>query len=208
MSLRPFGGRGFYDPYSEINRLLDDMMGGTAGPARRSGRQQGAATEWAPAIDALTKDSDLVIRAELPGVKPEDVEISLHDNVLTISGERRAEQEEERGGYHIRERRYGSFRRSVALPEGIDESKISARYEDGVLEVSVQGGAVAREPKRIQIETAGGQQGATDVEVSDVVGREATTPTTETARPDEGTQGAAPPPGDVPPETPPETRAR
>ena len=210
MSLRPFGGRGFYDPYSEINRLLDEMMGGTAGPARRSGRQQGAATEWAPAVDALTKEGDLVIRAELPGVKPEDVDISLHDNVLTISGERRAEQEEERGGYHIRERRYGSFRRSVALPEGIDESKISARYEDGVLEVRVQGAAVAREPKRIRIETAGGQQGATDVEVGDVVGREATTtPPTETARPEEGTQGAAPPPpGDVPPETPPGTRAR
>ena len=114
----------------------------------------------------------------------------------------------ERGGYHIRERRYGSFRRSLALPEGIDESKISACYEDGVLEVRVQGAAVEREPKRIQIQAVGGQQGATDVEVSDVVGREETTPPTETARPDEGTQGAAPPPGDVPPETPPETRPR
>ena len=152
MSLRPFGGRGFYDPHHEINRLLDQMMGGTAGPVRRWGRQQGELTEWAPAVDALTKDSDLVIRAELPGVKQEDVDISLHDNVLTISGERRAEQEEERGGYHIRERRYGSFRRSLALPEGIDESKISARYEDGVLEVTVQGAAVESEPKRIQIQ--------------------------------------------------------
>ena len=158
MSLRPFGGRGFYDPYGEMNRLLDEMMGGTAGPARsRSGRHQGAATEWAPAIDAITKDSDLVIRAELPGVKQEDVDISLHDNVLTISGERSAEQEEEHGGYHIRERRHGSFRRSVSLPEGIDESKISARYEDGVLEVTVQGGAVAREPKRIQIQGPSGE---------------------------------------------------
>jgi len=163
MSLRPFGGRGFYDPHHEMNRLLDEMMGGTAGPARRSGRQQGAATEWAPAVDALTKDSDLVIRAELPGVKQEDVDISLHDNVLTISGERRDEQEEEeRGGYHIRERRYGSFSRSLALPEGIDESKISARYEDGVLEVTVQGGAVAREPKRIQIQGPSGESSGSE----------------------------------------------
>ena len=160
MSLRPFGGRGFYDPHHEMNRLLDEMMGGTAGPARKSGRQQGANTEWAPALDALTKDSDLVIRAELPGVKQEDVDISLHDNVMTISGERRDEQDEERGGYHIRERRYGSFRRSVALPEGIDESKISARYENGVLEVRVQGGAVAREPKRIQIQGPSGESSA------------------------------------------------
>src|SRR5919107_582514 len=161
MALRPFGGRGFYDPYSEINRLLDEMMGGTAGPARRSGRQQGALAEWAPAVDALTKDSDLVIRAELPGVKHEDVDISLHDNVLTISGERRVEEEEERG-YHIRERRYGSFSRSLALPEGIDESKISARYEDGVLEVTVQGGAVAREPKRIKIQGPGGESSGSE----------------------------------------------
>src|SRR5918997_5339097 len=133
--LSPFRGRrGFYDPVSEMNRMFDEMLGG--GLARRQGGQQQRAevTEWAPAIDVLTKDSDLVLRAELPGVKQEDVDITLHDNVLTISGERRAEQEEERGGYHIRERRYGSFRRSLALPEGIDESKISARYEDGVLE--------------------------------------------------------------------------
>ena len=163
MSLRPFGGRGFYDPHHEMNRLLDEMTGGTAGLARRSGRQQGAATEWAPAVDALTKDSDLVIRAELPGVKQEDVDISLHDNVLTISGERRVEEEEEeRGGYHIRERRYGSFSRSLALPEGIDESKISARYEDGVLEVTVQGGAVAREPKRIEIQGPSGESSGSE----------------------------------------------
>ena len=161
MSLRPFGGRGFYDPHHEINRILDEMMGGTAGPARSSGRQQGAVTEWAPAVDALTKDSDLVIRAELPGVKHEDVDISLHDNVLTISGERRDEQEE-RSGYHISERRYGSFRRSLALPEGIDESKISARYEDGVLEVTVQGAAVAREPKRIQIQGPSGESSGSE----------------------------------------------
>ncbi len=157
MSLRPFGGRGFYDPYGEMNRLFEEMLGGTAGTARRSGRQQEALTEWAPAIDAVTKDSDVVIRAELPGVKLEDVEITLHDNVLTISGERRVKQDEERGGYHIRERRHGSFRRSVTLPEGIDESKISARFEDGVLEVTVQGAAVAREPKRIQIQGPSGE---------------------------------------------------
>src|SRR3989337_2797979 len=134
MTLRPFGGRGFYDPYGEMNRLLDEMMGGTAGPARKSGRQQGAVTEWAPAIDAVTKDGDVVIRAELPGVKQEDVDITLHDNVLTISGERRVEEEEEGAGYYVRERRYGSFRRSVSLPEGIDQTKERAPHADGLLQ--------------------------------------------------------------------------
>ena len=66
-----------------------------------------------------------MIRAELPGVKLEDVDITLQNGVLTISGEHKVEQEEERGGYHVRERRYGSFRRSMTLPEGTDE--ITAR---------------------------------------------------------------------------------
>jgi HSP20 family protein len=127
-------------------------------------------------------------------VKPEGVEVAAHNGVLSISGERKVDEEEERAGYYVRELRHGSFRRSMILPEGVDEEKIHARYQDGILEVTLEGAATARDPRRVQIEVAGGQQGATDVEVS------------ETARPDEGTQGAAPP-GDVPPETtPPETR--
>ena len=149
--LSPFRGRGFYDPLSEVNRVFADMFGSLM---RRPGSQQRAQqlTALAPAIDVVTKDSDLVIRAELPGVKQEDVDITLENNVLTISGERQAEQEEERGGYHVRERRYGSFSRSLALPEGLDESKIHARYQDGILEVTVEGAAAVQEPKRIQIE--------------------------------------------------------
>jgi HSP20 family protein len=103
-------------------------------------------------MDVLTKDGDLVIRAELPGVKLEDVDITLHNGVLTISGEHKADQEEERGGYHVRERRYGSFRRSMTLPEGVDESKIHARFEDGVLEVTVENAAIEQAPKHIEIE--------------------------------------------------------
>ena len=149
--LSPFRGRrGFYDPVSDMNRVFDSMLGGLM---RRSGGQQRTeVTEWAPAIDVVTEDGDLVIRAELPGVKQEDVDITLQDNVLTVSGERKAEQEEERGGYYVRERRYGSFSRSLTVPEGVDESKIHARYENGVLEVTVEGAAQVQEPKRIQIE--------------------------------------------------------
>jgi HSP20 family protein len=150
MALTPF--RGFWDMQSEMNRLFDEMFGGMGRlPARQRVAQ---VTEWAPAIDVVTKNGDLVIRAELPGVKQEDVDITLQNNVLTISGERKAEQEEERGGYYVRERRYGSFRRSLSLPEGTDESKIHARYENGVLEVTVEGAGAVREPRRIQIEGA------------------------------------------------------
>ena len=153
MGLSPF--RGFWDIQSQMNRMFNEMMGNLGGQS--PGRQlEGVTAQWAPAVDATTKDGNLVIRAELPGVKPEEVDISLHGNVLTISGERKAEQEEEeRGGYYIRERRYGSFSRSFSLPQGTDESKVRARYENGVLEVTVEGAAVLTEPKRIQIEGAG-----------------------------------------------------
>ena len=146
--LSPF--RGVYDVQGEVDRLFNEMLGGLSRGRGRQGSQQ--LSEWAPAIDVLTKDGDLVIRAELPGVKLEDVDITLQNGVLTISGEHKADQEEERGGYHVRERRYGSFRRSMTLPEGVDESKIHARFEDGVLEVTVENAAIEQAPKRIEIE--------------------------------------------------------
>src|SRR5919112_3432921 len=173
MSLSPFGRRGgFYDAHSEVNRLLDETFGGLS--RRPAGRMAQATAEWAPAMDVLQKEGDLVVRAEMPGVKPEDVEVAVHNGVLTISGERKVDEEEERAGYYVRELRHGSFRRSMLLPEGVEEDKIHARYQDGILEVTLGGAAAAREPRRVQIETSGNQQGATDVGLS------------------EGTQGAAP----------------
>jgi HSP20 family protein len=152
--LSPFRGRrGFYDPVGEMNQVFDNMLGGLM--RRSGGQQRSEVAEWAPAIDVVTENGDLVVKAELPGVKQEDVDITLQDNVLTVSGQRKAEQEEERGGYYVRERRYGSFSRSLTVPEGVDESKIHARYENGVLKVTIEGAAQVQEPKRIQIEGAG-----------------------------------------------------
>jgi HSP20 family protein len=151
MTLSPF--RGFYDMQSEMNRMFDDMFGSLV---RGAGRQQGEEpTRWAPALDVLQEGGDIVVRAELPGVKQEDVEITFHNGVLTISGERNAEEQKEGSGYYVRERRYGSFRRSMSLPQGTDESSINARFHDGVLEVRVAGAAAVQEPKRIQIEGNG-----------------------------------------------------
>ena len=153
MALTPF--RGFYDMQSEMNRMFDEVFGDVA---RRSGRQQGEApSRWAPALDALQEDGDIIVRAELPGVEPGDVDITLHNGVLTISGVRQAEEQKEGAGYYVRERRYGSFRRSMSLPQGTDESSISARFQDGVLEVRVAGAAAVQEPRRIQIEGSEGR---------------------------------------------------
>src|SRR5215208_3477173 len=115
MGLSPF--RGFWDMQSQMNRMFNEMLGNLG---QSPARQLEGDSEWAPAVDATTRDGNLVIRAELPGVKPEDVDISLHGNVLSISGERNAEQEDVRGGYFIRERRYGSLSRSFTLPHVTD----------------------------------------------------------------------------------------
>src|SRR5919202_4879071 len=163
MSLSPFGRRGgFYDTQSELNRLFDETFGGLG---QRPGSRRGQHAEWIPSVNVLRKDGDLIVRAELPGVKPEDVDITVHEGVLTISGERKAEREE-RADYYVREVQHGSFRRSMALPEDVDEEKVRARYQDGILEVTLEGAAAAREPRRIQIEVAGGQQDTSDVEVT------------------------------------------
>jgi HSP20 family protein len=144
-----YRGRGFYDPLSEMNRLFDQMFGGLA---RRTGDEQRTQVAgWSPAIDVIQEDEDLVVRAELPGAKPEDVDITVQNGVLTISGKLEEEREEERGGYLVRERRSGSFRRSLQLPQDVDEDQIEANFENGVLEVKIPGAAATQEPKHIQI---------------------------------------------------------
>ncbi|MCA3747885.1 MAG: Hsp20/alpha crystallin family protein [Rubrobacter sp.] len=150
MSLSPL--RGFFDFQNEMSRMFDEMFRGLS---RRPREVSGRRFEWSPAVDVFSRDGDLVIKAELPGVRREDVDITLQDGVLTISGERKETEEESGEGYLVRERFYGSFRRSFQLPEGVDESKIHARFEDGVLEVVVEGAAQKTQPRRIQIEGSG-----------------------------------------------------
>ena len=162
MAMSPFRRRGFYDMHSEMNRLFDEVFGGAG---RRAGRQQGREPlQWTPSLDVLSEDGDILVRAELPGVRPEDVDITLSRGVLTIQGQRTVEEESGGAGYLIRERRHGSFRRRMQLPEGINEDSISARFENGVLEVRITGVAAVQEPRRIQIESAGaGSEGAPNV---------------------------------------------
>jgi len=147
--LSPF--RGFRDMQSEMERMMREAFGRTALGAPVT-RTPGA--EWAPAVDVTTEGENMVIRAELPGLKREDVDLTVANGVLTVSGERKQEEEREEGGYLIKERRSGSFRRTMTLPEGVRTEDIKARFEDGVLEVTMPGGAPAVEggPEKIQIE--------------------------------------------------------
>ena len=92
---------------------------------------------WTPAIDVVREDGHLVVRADLPGIKPEEVKIEVEDDILTVSGEHEERKEEKDKHYVRRERRYGSFRRSMALPTGVDAKQIKAETHDGVVEVTI-----------------------------------------------------------------------
>ena len=107
----------------------------------------------AVSVDVYESNGNLVVNVELPGLKPEDVDISLSDNRLTIKGEFQIEGEGERGNVYYQERRYGRFERSFALPTGIDTDAIDAEFEDGVLTVTLPKPEEAK-PKKIPI-TAG-----------------------------------------------------
>jgi len=115
-----------FDPFSllsEMDRLFE--RGVTATPT------------WAPRIDAFDREKDLVIRVEVPGVKPEDVDITVEDRTLAISGKREFADSTEQGGYHRREIFTGEFKRTLVLPEGLNAEEITAKAEDGILTVTL-----------------------------------------------------------------------
>jgi HSP20 family protein len=90
---------------------------------------------WAPEIEVFDREGEFVVRADLPGLKKEDVRVELTENALILEGERRKEHEERREGFYRSERSYGRFSRAVPLPEGVDTEKVEAEFKDGVLEV-------------------------------------------------------------------------
>ena len=136
---------------SEMSRMRELALD----PGSETGQEDQRRTHsnaWVPPTDIFAREGDLVIRCELAGVRREDVEITLSDGVLNISGERRSELNEEEVTFYTRERFYGTFRRSMSLPEDVNEDEIDATFEDCVLEITVQrGGGAVPEPRRIQI---------------------------------------------------------
>jgi HSP20 family protein len=117
---------------TEMNRLFNSLFDT---PARASTGP--VARRWIPAMDLVEEGDHYVLRADLPGLSEKDVNIELESDVLTISGERNAERTDEKGGYHRVERAYGSFSRSLTLPEGINPEAVQAKFDRGVLEVRI-----------------------------------------------------------------------
>lgn len=113
---------------------------------------------WVPELEVLQSNGEFIVRADLPGLKRDDVKVELTNDVLTISGERKEEKEEKLEGYYRTERRYGSFYRQVPLPEGAKIDTAKAEFNDGVLRVLIQ--VPAREPQKRVLEIKEGEEPA------------------------------------------------
>jgi len=120
-----------WDPFAELSEFR--------GPWERllGWRPLDDQHEWMPAIDIERSNGDLVLRADVPGIKPEEVRIEIEDNILTVRGEHMDSSEKQKKDYLRRERRYGAFSRSMALPEGVDPKKVKAQTHDGIVEVTI-----------------------------------------------------------------------
>ena len=135
---------------SEMNRLFNTVF-----DTPQAGGQGGAVLRrWVPAMDLVESGDHFVLRADLPGMSEEDIEIELEDGTLTVSGERKAEHEEREEGFHRVERSFGAFSRSLTLPKGIDADAVAASFDRGVLEVRIPK-PEERKPRKISIGVGG-----------------------------------------------------
>jgi HSP20 family protein len=130
-----------------LNRIFDEAF---SGQPRGNDEDWGLGGQWAPSVDIFENDGNLVLKAELPGIDPKDVDVRVENNVLTLRGERKFESEVKREKYHRVERAYGTFSRSFTLPNVVDTEKIKAEYKDGVLQVTLPQREEAK-PKQIQV---------------------------------------------------------
>lgn len=127
-----------------FNRLFNESF------SRLFGEEDGTLRNWTPAVDIFENDNNIVLKAELPGVDPKDVEVRVEDSTLYLKGERKFEKEVKEDNYHRIERSYGSFARSFALPGTIDSDKVQAEYKDGLLTLTIPKREEAK-PKTIKI---------------------------------------------------------
>ena len=144
--------REFTTLQNEMNRLFNTVFD-TPAPAGNGTTLR----RWVPAMDLVETDDHFILRADLPGLSEDDVNIELEERVLTVSGERNAEHEVSQEGYHRVERAFGSFSRSLTLPEGVDPEAVAATFDRGVLEVRIPKPA-QRKPRKVSIGVGGAQK--------------------------------------------------
>ena len=150
--LAPLRRETWLSPLREVERVFDEIMGGR----KRSfwpGWPVPEEVAAAPAVDMYEEANDLVLKAEMPGMKKEDIEVNISGHMVTISGEKKKEEQVERNDYYRVERSAGYFTRSFTLPENVETGKTKARFKDGVLEIRIPKPAETQEKKqKVQIE--------------------------------------------------------
>jgi HSP20 family protein len=157
-NLSPFGFRSQRgDPFQLLRREMEqlfDNVGGNAGEASADG-----GNILAPRMDISEDDQSFKIVAEMPGARPEDVEVMVEDDLLTIRAERTQERETNRRNYHLVERSMGVFQRSMRLPAPVDASKVQASFDNGVLTVTIPKDGSQARSRRVQVRSGAGGQG-------------------------------------------------
>ena len=131
---------------NEMNRLFNNLVD----QPNPTGRDSATGRRWIPAMDLVETGDHYVLRADLPGLSDEDVNVQVEDKMLTISGERKAEHDTQQDGYHRLERAFGAFSRSLTLPEGIDPDEVQAHFDRGVLEIQIPK-PEQKKPRQVQI---------------------------------------------------------
>ena len=125
-----------WDPFRELEEMSTRLNRALGRPALQSGTKDSLAmADWSPSVDILETAEDFQVKCELPEVKKEDVKVNVSDGLLRIEGERKFDKEDKTKKYHRVERFYGSFMRSVALPEGVEQDKVKAEFKEGLLTV-------------------------------------------------------------------------
>ena len=153
----PFGFFSDDDPFTLLRRLQREMTRAVSQTALRPA-DAALSTAWAPAIEVAYRDGNMVVSAELPGLTEKDVQIDINDGFVSIQGERKVEHEEDQGGVHRTERSYGMFYRAIPLPEGADTANARAKFENGVLQITIPVPQAQNNQRQIPIETTGSAQ--------------------------------------------------
>ena len=139
-----------FEPFRDLLTLQDRMNRIFDQSLRSNQPGEEPLSNWAPAVDIYETDKEIVLKADLPGVNPADVDVRVQNNILTVHGERRLEKEVQEDNYHRVERAYGTFTRTFTLPNTVNAEKIAAGYENGVLRIAMPKREEAR-PKQIKI---------------------------------------------------------
>jgi HSP20 family protein len=150
--MAPLGSRESltFDPFRNFEERMRRFFGESFYPFGRLEEENWSLATWSPACDIYETDNEIVVKAELPEVKKEDVKVSIENNVVTIHGERKFSEETKRENYRRLERSYGEFTRSFTLPSFVDTGKINAEFKDGMLRVTMPKREEAK-PKQVEV---------------------------------------------------------